>query len=288
MGGLTVKAAKNIQHVLPVTPFLLLALLILFTPVANMVIPGFALPEGKGYSIENYITIFTKETFLACIQNSLYLSFFSALIGLFISFIAALSITRLADSARGRYLSFLNMFSNFAGLPLAYAFMFMVGNAGVFTLILRALNIDLVKNFNLYSSQGLMVLFVYFQLPLGTLLMVPAFQAIRPEWREATALMKASEAQFWWHVGLPVLIPSLAGTYGMLFANALTAYATPFMLMATNYPLLPIKITSMYTGEMTPQPEMGSALSLVMIAIMLFVIGLCNLFRKIFYKGGYK
>jgi putative spermidine/putrescine transport system permease protein len=265
-----------------------LTLLFLFIPLASMVVNCFVIPGGGGYSVQNYIDIFTKTTFLACIQNSLYLSFFSAFIGLFISFVAALSITRIADSTKGRYLSFVNMFSNFAGLPLAYAFMFMLGNAGVFTLILRALNIDLVKSFNLYSSKGLMLLFVYFQIPLGTLLMYPAFQAIRPEWKEAAALMKATDLQFWWHVGVPVLIPSLAGTYGMLFANALTAYATPFMLMATNYPLLPIKITSMYTGEMTPQPEMGSALSLVMIAIMLSVIGLCNLFRNIFYKGGYK
>jgi putative spermidine/putrescine transport system permease protein len=180
------------------------------------------------------------------------------------------------------------MFSNFAGLPLAYAFIFMLGNAGIITLILRVLNIDLLKNFNLYSGQGLMILFVYFQIPLGTLLLFPAFQAIRPEWKEAAVLMKASGFQFWRRVGVPVLIPSLTGTYGMLFANALTAYATPFMLMATNYPLLPIKITSMYTGEMAPQPEVGSALSLVMIAIMLSVIGLCNVFRNVFYRGGYK
>ncbi|MDR0718537.1 MAG: hypothetical protein LBF78_02795 [Treponema sp.] len=283
-----VKTAKNILNLLPVVPFLLLALLFLFIPLANMIITSFVLPGGTGYSVRNYLDIFTKTTFLACIRNSLFLSFFSALIGLFISFIAALSVTRITNSAKGHYLSFLNMFSNFAGLPLTCAFIFMLGNAGIFTLILRAGNIDLVKYFRLYSSQGLMLLFVYFQIPLGTLLMVPAFQAIRPEWKESTILMKGTGFQFWWYVGIPVLIPSLAGTYGMLFANALTAYATPFMLMATNYPLLPIKITSMYTGEMNPQPEMGSALSLVMIAIMLFVIGLCNLFKNTFHKGGYK
>jgi putative spermidine/putrescine transport system permease protein len=266
---------------------MLLTLFFLFSPLAGMVVKSFVVP-GKGYSIQNYIDIFTKATFLACIRNSLYLSFYSALIGLFISFTAALSITKLTASARGRYLSFLNMFSNFAGLPLAYAFMFMLGNAGIFTLILRALHIDLIKSFNIYSGAGLMLLFVYFQIPLGILLMFPSVQAIRPEWKEAAALMRASGFQFWRHVGLPVLIPSLAGTYGMLFANALTAYATPFMLMTTNYPLLPIKITSMFIGEMAPRPETGSALSLVMIAIMLLVIGLCNLFKNVFYKGGYK
>ncbi|MDR1178326.1 MAG: ABC transporter permease subunit [Spirochaetaceae bacterium] len=282
------KAVTHIIHALPVLPFLLLALLFLFLPMVSMVVKSFVVPGVAGYSIRNYIDIFTQRTTLACIRNSLYLSFLSAFIGLFISFVAALSVTRITDKGKGRYLSFLNMFSNFAGLPLAYAFMFMVGNAGIFTLILRVFNIDLVKSFNLYSSNGILVLFVYFQIPLGTLLMFPAFQAIRPEWREAAELMRASGIQFWWRVGLPALIPSLAGTFGMLFANALTAYATPFMLMSTNFPLLPIKITSMYTGEMAPQPEMGSALSLVMVAIMLSVIGLCNLFRTVFYKGGYK
>jgi putative spermidine/putrescine transport system permease protein len=58
--------------------------------------------------------------------------------------------------------------------------------------------------------------------------------------------------------------------------------------MTTNYPLLPIKITSMFIGEITTQPELGSALSLVMIAIMIFVLGLCSLFKNAFYKGGYK
>jgi putative spermidine/putrescine transport system permease protein len=283
-----VKIVKNIPHLLPLIPFLFLTLLFLFTPLASMVITSFVLPGGKGYSVQNYIDIFTRTTFLACIKNSLFLSFSSTLIGLFISFIAALSITRITDSTQGRYLSFLNMFSNFAGIPLTYAFIFMLGNAGIFTLVLRAVNIDLVKSFNLYSSKGLLALFVYFQIPLGTLLLVPAFQAIRPEWKEAAVLMKSTGFQFWRYVGLPVLIPSLAGTFGMLFANALTAYATPFMLMATNYPLLPIKITSMYIGEMNPQPEMGSTLSLVMIAIMLSVIGLCNIFKNVFTKGGYK
>ena len=83
------------------------------------------------------------------------------------------------------------------------------------------------------------------------------------------------------------MIPSLTGTFGMLFANALTAYATAYVLMTTNYPLLPIKIASMFTGEMAQQEEMGSALSIVMMAIMLAVIALSNLCKKkLYYKGG--
>ena len=82
------------------------------------------------------------------------------------------------------------------------------------------------------------------------------------------------------------MLPSLCDTFSMLFANALTAYATPFMMISTNYPLLPIKITSMFTGETVQQQELGSALSISMMLIMLLVIFLCNMVKKVFYKGG--
>ncbi|MDR3161787.1 MAG: ABC transporter permease subunit [Spirochaetaceae bacterium] len=251
-----------------------------------MVITGFRSPRGGGFTFQNYKDIFTQAIYLAAIRNSCFLSFLSAFIGLIISFATALSLSKISERSKGRFMSFLNMVSNFAGLPLSLAFMIMLGNAGVMVLILRTLGFDIGRYFNLFSRQGLLLLYVYFQIPLGTLLMIPGFQAIRTEWKESSDLMRANSLQFWWYVGLPMLIPSFAGTYGMLFANALTAYATPYMVMSTNYPLLPLKVTTMFTGEVARQPEMGSALSLVMISIMLLVIGLCNLFKTIFYKGG--
>jgi putative spermidine/putrescine transport system permease protein len=276
------------MRIAPVLPFILLCVFFLFLPLGNMVVNGFKSPAGGGFTFQNFIDVFTLGIYQVAISNSCFLSFVSAFFGLCISFLTARALTQITENSQNRFMSFLSMVSNFAGLPLALAFMIMLGPAGVFTIILKTLGFDLLKFFNLYSRQGLMLLFVYFQIPLGTLLMIPGFQAIRKEWKEAADLMKANAIQFWWYVGLPMLIPSLAGTYGMLFANALTAYATPFMIMATNYPLLPLKVTTMFTGEIAQQPEMGSALSLTMIAIMLLVIGLCNLFRTVFYKGGKK
>ena len=152
--------------------------------------------------------------------------------------------------------------------------------------VLDQIGIHVMDDFNLYGSEGLLLVFVYFQIPLGTLVLIPSFQSIRKEWKESAALMKANSFQFWWRIGIPVMLPSLCDTFSMLFANALTAYATPFMMISTNYPLLPIKITSMFTGETVQQQELGSALSISMMLIMLLVIFLCNMVKKVFYKGG--
>lgn len=129
-------------------------------------------------------------------------------------------------------------------------------------------------------------LFIYFAIPLGTLLLIPGFIAIREEWKESATLMGASTFQFWLRIGIPNLAPSLFGTLGILFADSITTYTTVYMIMGENYATLPIKISSMFSGDSKQQTELGSALSLTMIAIILLVMGLTNLMKRKVSKGG--
>lgn len=280
------KKIKELRHFSTALPLFLLMFMFLLLPLGTMVVKSFTKPSGTGFALSNYINVFTKAIYLAAIRNSLYLSFVSTVIGLTISFIAALAVTQVGTKSQNSFMSILNMVSNFAGLPLAFAFIIILGTSGVLVQIAKYFGVNIFANYNLYTGNGLMLLFVYFQIPLGTLLLIPSFQGIQPEWKESASLMKANSFQFWIRIGIPALIPSIADTFGMLFANALTAYATVYVLMTTNYPVLPIKIASMFTGEMSQQQEMGSALSITMILIMLIVIGLCNLSKKLLYKGG--
>lgn len=279
------KPFKKALRYLPALPLLSLCVLFLLIPLGSMAARSFFTPGG-GLTGRNYLDIFTKAIYHAAIRNSLYLSFASAAIGLALSFFITLTLTRSPPGKRNRFMALLNMVSNFTGLPLGVAFMIVLGTTGVFMQVSRRLGLGLEELYNLYSGNGLLLLYIYFQIPLGTLLLYPAFQGIREEWKESAALMRAYELQFWIRVGIPVLLPSLTDTFAMLFANALTAYATPFVIMMTNYPLLPIKITSMYTGEAVQQQELGAALSIVMIAFMLGLTALCNLVKVLFYKGG--
>ncbi len=100
------------------------------------------------------------------------------------------------------------MTSNFAGVPLAFAFIILLGFNGSITIMLKQAGI--IQDFNLYSKTGLIILYTYFQIPLGVLLLYPAFDALREDWRESAALLGANGWQFWRHIGLPVLTPALA------------------------------------------------------------------------------
>ena len=62
-------------------------------------------------------------------------------------------------------------------------------------------------------------------------------------------------------------------------------YTTPYLLVNNGVPLLPIKITDTFVGDVRQRPELGSALSIVMLLIMLLVLGCTNFVKKLFQKG---
>ena len=172
------------------------------------------------------------------------------------------------------------MTSNFAGVPLAFAYMILLGNLGIITQLANLYGIEFIQNFDLYSSQGLILMYIYFQIPLSTLLLIPAFDGIRKEWQEANMLLGGRGITFWIRVGIPVLIPSIFGTISVLFANALCAYATAYALLMNNFNLIPVNISALFVGDIVLKPKLGAALSVVMIVIMCAVILLDNFIVK--------
>lgn len=265
-------------------PFLLLAILFLFVPLLSMIKQGFT-GENGGFSFENFFQIFTKPVHLTAIKNSLWISICSTLLGLVVDFILALTLTNASKKKKDWYLSLLNLTSTFAGLPLTLAFITILGTSGVFVLISQKIGFSPLAGYDLYSLKGMFPIYLYFQIPMGTLLLVPAFGKVRKEWKEAAILMNCGPLRFWFRIGIPVLMPAIMGTTGMLFANALTAYTTPYLLTNDSISLLPIKIADMFVGDIKQRPELGSALSIVLLLFMLAVLALTNIIKRKFEKG---
>ncbi len=266
------KKNKFKVSMLAIIPFLILVTMFLLIPIINMVRQSFISPDNKGLTLSNYITIFTKKYYLIAIINSLMVSFLSSFIGIIVSFIGAFAATNLKAKGRKLFTTILNMVSNFAGVPLAFAFMVLLGEVGIFVSFAKANGIDFLADFRLYSMTGLSMIYIYFQIPLATLLLLPAFAGVREEWKEAAMVLKASKLQFWTKVGIPVLMPSIIGTVSILFTNALSAYASAYALIGTNYPLMTVRISAMFTGDVVQQVELGSALSTVLATFMAVAI----------------
>ncbi|WP_417719791.1 ABC transporter permease [Salipiger sp.] len=257
---------------LGVAPFLLFTLLFLIFPIFYLVNGAFRTPEGA-FTLDNMIAL-TGPDIWPSYWLSIRLSFTSALLGaLFGSLLAwAIHLGGLPGWVKRAFLTFAGVASNFAGVPLAFAFIATLGRLGLVTLILRdVFGLDIyAQGFNLFSFWGLAITYLYFQLPLMMLMMMPAMEGLRSEWREAAESLGASAGQFWRMVALPVLTPSVLGCFLLLFANAFGTLATVYALTSANFPVVPIVLFQQIRGNVLYNPNLGYALAFGMVIIMAF------------------
>jgi len=225
--------------------------------------------EDTGWGLDNFSKIFASKFYLQAIQHSLEISFWSSLFGIVIAVLGSYSLHKVDSKLRNFVNAFANMTSNFSGVPLAFAFIILLGFNGSITIMLKQAGI--IEDFNLYSKTGLIILYTYFQIPLGVLLLYPAFDALREDWRESASLLGANSWQFWRFIGLPVLTPALLGTFVILLANALGAYATVYARTTGNFNVLPIRIAAMVSGDISLDPNMASALAVILVGLMTLV-----------------
>lgn len=259
---------------LGVLPFFVFAILFIFIPSASLFIDSFRSPEG-GFTLQT-IAGLAEPPIPQSYWLSIRISLFTALGGGLLGFLMAYALTmgNLPRWLRPVTLTFAGVASNFAGVPLAFAFISTLGRTGFVTVILRDLfGINIYgAGFNLYSFLGLSLTYMYFQFPLMLLIMVPAIEGLKREWREAAENLGASATQYWWRVGLPILLPSLLGTILLLFGNAFGAYATAYALTGGQLNLITIEIGAQMRGDVLRNPNLGYAMALGMVVIMALCI----------------
>ena len=248
-------------------PFAVFFVIFQVAPLAWVAINS--LQSEAGWGVANFSKVFASKFYLQALQRSLEISFWSSLFGIVIATLGAYSLRQVDSKLRDFVSAFANMTSNFAGVPLAFAFIILLGFNGALTLLLK--QIGLLEDFSIYSKSGLILVYTYFQIPLGVLLLYPAFDALREDWRESAALLGASHWQYWRHIGLPVLTPALLGTFVILLANALGAYATVYALTTGNFNVLPIRIAGLVAGDISLDPNLASALAMVLVGLMTLV-----------------
>jgi putative spermidine/putrescine transport system permease protein len=254
---------------LGVVPFFVFAVMFLLWPTAFLVIGGFQDSEGH-FTLAN-IRHLAEPTILNAYWISIEISVASALLGAIFGFFlaAAVVLGGLPGWLRPTLMTFCGVASNFAGLPLAFAFLATLGRTGLVTaLLVKYLDFNLyATGFNVLSFTGLTITYLYFQIPLMVLILTPALDGLKREWREAAEILGATNWQYWRHVAIPVLWPSFLGTTLLLFANSFGAVATAIGLTGSSLNIVPILLYAQSRGDVLHDQNLGYALALGMIVI---------------------
>ena len=251
------------------TPFLIFSTLFLLIPAAYLVVGSFTAQDGA-LTLDNYAHL-TDPLPLNAYLTSIEISLVTAVAGGIFGFLMAYAVISggLPRFLRAGLFTFAGVASNFAGVPLALAFIFTLGRVGLLTTFLAGLGINPYEaGFSLYSKIGLEIVYLYFQLPLMILIIAPAIDGLKNEWREASENMGASQLQYWRYVAFPVLLPSLLGAMVLLFGNAFGAQATAYQLTGGFINIVTILIGNQLTGDVLHNVGLGYALAMGMVVIL--------------------
>jgi len=211
-------------------------------------------------------------TYRAGFINSIALAGTSAVIGGTIGILLALTVRTLQ---RPRWLrptldSWSAVASQLGGVPLAFAFIATIGAQGVLTRLLKGIGID-ASDYGISPTGfwGLVFVYLYFQIPLMFLVMLPAVNGLRSTWREAASVLGASSLRYWRSVGVPILAPAALGGALLLFVNAFTAYATAYVLNPSGA-LVPLQIRFVLQGNViSGEQDLGNAIVAWVIVLLL-------------------
>jgi len=268
---------------LGVVPFFLFAFAFLIYPAASLFVSSFQNAAGQ-FTLDNIIGLsqpFILDAYWLSIRVSLVTALGGALFGFLLAYAAILG--GLPQFIRSWLMTFSGVASNFAGVPLSFAFIATLGRVGLITVLLNTLlGINIYQQgFNLYTFWGLSFTYMYFQFPLMVLIIAPAIDGLKHEWREASENLGATSWQYWRYIALPILLPSMLGATILLFGNAFGAYATAYALTGGTLNLVPIVIGAQIRGDVLNNPNLGYALALGMVVIMaISILGYTWLQRK--------
>ncbi|WP_369205815.1 ABC transporter permease [Streptomyces sp. PU-14G] len=221
------------------------------------------------HSLENVRTSLSGA-YATGLAGSVKLSLLSAVVATVLGTVIAQAVLASRRSAlRKAVVSASGVFANFSGAPLAFAFIATLGTTGTVT---RLLHLK-ATGFSLYTFAGLVLAYLYFMVPLMVVTILPALDGVRAQWREAAASCGATRAQFWRHVGLPVLMPSLLGGAVLMFGTAFASHATAAVMTGSSVPLITIQIANALSGNvLVGQENLALAMSLNMVVIALLVM----------------
>jgi putative spermidine/putrescine transport system permease protein len=262
-----------LKNVAPALPLLAIIGYFFLFPIGRLIYVSFMSNENT-FTLDNFRTTM-QEPYRSGFINSIKIGLFSAAIAALPGAIAAYFIESRGPVKLRRTISVMSgVLANTGGVPLAFMFYAALGIQGQLTKVLKFFGWDIYAGrFSLATFLGLLIVYLYFQLPLMVIVFSPAIVALRREWSEAARNLGANQFNYWIKIGIPLLFPSFIASFLLLFASGFSAYATANALTIGDIALTPLQIGGLLDGNVSAaQLNLGKALGVVMIVISAFAV----------------
>lgn len=250
---------------------------LLFLAVPTLIAVGTGFFTKSGAFTIDTVAALGSPVVLTTFFNSFWLAALTAVVGAILGALVCYGLlgARPEGPLRSTVDSLSGVLAQFGGVMLAFAFVATIGIQGMVTLFLRnVFGVDIFDNgVWIYAMPGLILPYLYFQIPLMVITFMPALESLKPAWAEANATLGGTAATYWLRIAFPVLAPSFFGSLLLLFANAFSSYATAAALISQGSQIVPLQIRAALTSEtLLGRENLAGALALGMIIVMAIVM----------------
>lgn len=279
----TARSRRRLPAWLGLTPFALYVLLFLAIPTVLAIATGFVDGEGA-FTLENLAAL-GDPVILGTFLDSSWVSAVTAVAGALLGALVCYALLGLRPDGALRSVvdSAASVLAQFGGVMLAFAFIATIGLQGVVTVLLAdVFGIDLFADgVWLYQVPGLLLPYLYFQVPLMVITFMPSLEGLKPQWAEATATLGGNRFVFWTRIAMPILAPSFLGSVLLLFANAFSSYATAAALISQGSQIVPLQIRGALISEtVLGRENLAGALALGMVLVMVVLMTAYSLLQS--------
>ncbi len=265
------QTSRSLLQKLISAPYILWMIAFIIVPLA--MVAYFALTTADGsFTLENIKNVWQYANIFA---RSIWLAAVATVICLIIAYPAAYILSRTAANVQSTLLMLvmLPMWMNF--LLRTYAWMTILGNNGLINTFLGLFGIESIKMLN---TQGAVVLgMVYNYLPYMILPLYSVMVKIDKSLLEAAQDLGCNSMKTIFRVVLPLSLPGITSGITMVFVPAISTFIISRMLGGGSQLLIGDLIEMQFLGN-SYNPNLGSAISLVLMVIVLIIMTVMNQF----------
>lgn len=253
------EARPGATAALLVLPLVLTLLALLIVPLLALLGRSLVTPESLGWSLTNYAVVLSEPRYWRALVTTAALAVGSTFGALLLCLPTALYIEG-RSGRTGRLLAvLLTVPLSLPGIVIGFFVILLLGRTGVVT---RAVETTIGSvTAPAYTFWGLLLGYIYFQIPRVVLVLRGAVAAIDPDVLDAARTLGAPPWRVYTAVILPTLRSALLASASLSIATAFGAFGTAATLSRSER-VLPLEIAAAFTERFAP--ELAAALSVLL------------------------
>ncbi|MDT4761738.1 iron ABC transporter permease [Sphaerochaeta sp. PS] len=253
-----IKLSKDPLLLSVIVVLTLALILFIIYPLLKVCIVSFQV-DGR-FSVKNFTSVMTYSNgyYMKALWNSLWMGAATAVIGTFIAYIFAFSLTR--ANIRGQ-----KFFNLIATIPIisppfigALAVVMLFGRNGFVSSTILGMD-----NANAYGPKGLLFAQILTFFPVAYITLRGVLESISPTLEDAAMDLGGSRFTIFRKVTLPLSIPGIASSVLVLFVESLADFGNPLVLAGAQFPILSVQAYLEITGM--GNFARGSALAFILL-----------------------